>query len=187
MKLMVGLGNPGREYDGTPHNAGFEVVDKIAREAGLKMKKSWRFPMESAQFRVEEHEVLLVKPQTFMNRSGDLVAPLLRKKGVTPADVLVLVDDVELPLGTVRLRAKGSAGTHNGLKSLIERIGTSEFPRLRIGVGPVPAGRDLISFVLGRYPKDMLEKVEELKKRSAEAALYWVAAGIEKAMNKFNG
>lgn len=187
MKIIVGLGNLGREYDSTPHNIGFEVVDELAAEAGVGLKKSWRFPMVSGQFRSGNEEVLLVKPQTFMNRSGDAVAPLMRKKGVTPADVLVLVDDVELPLGSVRLRAKGSAGTHNGLKSMIERLGTTDFPRLRIGIGPVPNGQDRVAFVLGRYSKAMHEQVEQLKKKAAEAARCWVNDGIERAMNKFNG
>ena len=187
MKIIVGLGNPGREYESTPHNAGFEVVDELAAEAGVAVKKSWRFPMASGQFRLGNDEVLLVKPQTFMNRSGDAVGPLMRKKGVTPADVLVLVDDVELPLGTVRLRAKGSAGTHNGLKSMIERLGTTEFPRLRIGVGPVPPGEERVKFVVGRYPKAMHEPVEQVKKKAAEAARCWVTEGIERAMSKFNG
>jgi len=187
MKIIVGLGNPGREYDATPHNAGFEAMDVIAADAGVNLKRSWRFNLQSAQIRVDQHEVMLVKPLTFMNRSGDVMAPLLRKKGVVPADLLVLVDDVDLPLGSIRLRAKGSAGTHNGLKSLIERIGTTEFPRLRIGVGPVPPGRDLISFVLGRYRKDVQAQVDEMMQKAAQASLAWVADGMEKAMNKFNG
>lgn len=187
MKLIVGLGNPGREYDQTPHNIGFEVVDDIAAGAGAALKKSWRFPMESGSFRSAGHEVLLVKPQTFMNRSGDAVGPLLRKKGVAPGDVLVLVDDVELPMGSLRLRARGSAGTHNGLKSMIERLGTNEFPRLRIGVGPVPEGQDRVAYVLGRYPKALHETVAALRRRAAEASLAWVAEGVERTMNKFNG
>ncbi len=187
MKIIVGLGNPGREYDATPHNVGFEVVDELAAEAGVPMKKSWRFPMVSGQFSLNGHEVLLVKPQTFMNRSGDAVGPLLRKKGVVPADVLVIVDDIDLPLGAVRLRAKGSAGSHNGLKSMIERVGTTEFPRLRIGVGPVPAGQERVAFVLGRYPKVLHGQVQDGLKRAAEAARAWVADGIERAMNKYNG
>lgn len=187
MKIIVGLGNPGREYDATPHNAGFEVVDLLAREAGVDLRKSWRFPMESGTFRRAGHEVLLVKPQTFMNRSGDAVAPLARKKGVAPADVLVLVDDVELPLGAVRMRPKGSAGTHNGLKSMIERLGTAEFPRLRVGVGPVPPGQDRVAFVLGKYPKSMHDAVELVKKKAVEAVLAWIDEGVERAMNKYNG
>jgi PTH1 family peptidyl-tRNA hydrolase len=187
MKIIVGLGNPGREYDATPHNIGFEVVDVLAREAGSDLKKSWRFPMESASFRRSGHEVMLVKPQTFMNRSGDAVAPLARKKGVAPSDVLVLVDDVELPLGALRMRPKGSAGTHNGLKSMIERMGTTEFPRLRIGVGPVPPGQDRVAFVLGKYPKAMHEAVEQVKQKAAEAVRAWIDEGVERAMNKYNG
>lgn len=186
MKIIVGLGNPGRKYEGTPHNAGFEVIDEIANKNGLKMKNSWRFPIESAQFRVEQHTVLLVKPQTFMNRSGNAIAPMLRKKGVAAGDLLVLVDDVELPLGKLRLRANGSAGTHNGLKSLVERLGSQEFARLRIGVGPVPPERDLVAFVLERYAPQAREQVRELIPRAADAALAWVSDGVEKTMNEFN-
>jgi len=187
MKIVVGLGNPGREYDQTPHNAGFEVIDRIAAAAEEKLKKSWRFPVASAQLKLAQQDVMLVKPQTFMNRSGDAVAPVMRKKGVAPADLLVLVDDVELPIGVIRLRAKGSAGTHNGLKSLIERLGTNEFARLRIGVGPVPPGRDRVAYVLGRYPAETRDQVSEMFDRSAEAVKAWVADGIDRAMNKFNG
>jgi len=187
MKIIVGLGNPGREYDHTPHNAGFEVIDRLAGDAGVNLKKSWRFPLASAQMRVDQQEVMLIKPQTFMNRSGDAVAPMMRKKGVSAADVLVLVDDVELPLGVIRLRPRGSAGTHNGLKSLIERIGTQEFPRMRIGIGPVPPDRDRVAYVLGKYPADVHEKVKEMFDRSAAAVQMWIQDGIDRTMNKFNG
>lgn len=187
MKVIVGLGNPGRAYDLTPHNIGFEVIDEIAGEHRVRPRRSWRFPLESAQIRIGNEEVLLVKPQTFMNRSGDAVAPFMRKKGAGIDDLLVAVDDMALPLGTVRLRARGSAGSHNGLKSLIERLGTQDFPRLRIGVGPVPEGRDWVSFVLGRYPAGLQDQVIQARKRAAEAALHWVAEGVERTMNKFNG
>ncbi len=186
MKFIVGLGNPGRAYDGTPHNIGFDIVDAMARQAGEKFRGSWRFPLESATIRIDAEEVLLVKPTTFMNRSGEAVAPLMRKKGVTAMDVLVIVDDVELPLGAVRLRERGSAGTHNGLKSLLERIGSDGFPRLRVGFGPVPPGRDRVVFVLGRHAPDRMEKVTEMIGVSAEAARMWVAEGAAKTMNKFN-
>lgn len=187
MKLIVGLGNPGRAYDHTPHNIGFEVMDEIAAGHDARFRRSWRFPLEGAQIRIGNEEVLLVKPQTFMNRSGDAVAPFMRKKGVGIDDLLVAVDDMALPLGTVRLRARGSAGSHNGLKSLIERLGTQDFPRLRIGVGPVPAGRDWMSFVLGRFPAEAREQVLDVRQRAAGAALHWVAEGVERTMNKFNG
>lgn len=187
MKMVVGLGNPGTKYDGTPHNIGFEVVDELVRASGSRLKKSWRFPLESAQVRLGSQDVLLVKPQTFMNRSGDAVGPLIRKKGITPQDVLVIVDDVDLPTGTLRLRARGSAGSHNGLRSLIERLGTTEFPRMRVGVGPVPEGQDRVAFVLGRYREEVRKVVANTLVRAADAAGLWAEEGLEKAMNSFNG
>lgn len=187
MKVVVGLGNPGREYTLTPHNIGFELLDELAAEDGVKFRRSWRFPLESASIRVRGEEVMLVKPLTFMNRSGDAVAPLLRKKGIGPERLLVAVDDVALPMGSLRLRGSGSAGTHNGLKSLIERVGSAEFPRLRLGVGPVPEGQDRVAFVLGRFPAELHDAVADLRKRAAAAVLSWVSEGLEKTMNKFNG
>lgn len=187
MKIIVGLGNPGRAYDHTPHNIGFDVIDELAKAHGGTFRRSWRFPLESAQIRVGNEEVLLVKPQTFMNRSGDAVAPLLRKKGVGVDAVLAAVDDMALPLGSIRLRARGSAGSHNGLKSLIERLGSQDFPRLRIGVGPVPDGQDWVKFVLGRFSAVLTAEVDAVRKKSAEAAVSWVTDGVEKTMNKFNG
>jgi PTH1 family peptidyl-tRNA hydrolase len=187
MKVLVGLGNPGKAYDGTPHNIGFEVMDRMAAAERVTFRSSWRFPLVSAEIEVAGQAVLLVKPQTFMNRSGDAVAPLLRKKGVAPADLLVLVDDVELPTGTLRMRGSGSAGNHNGLKSLIERIGTADFPRLRMGLGPVPAGRNRVDYVLGKYPPETRTAVADLMDRAAGAARTWVDEGLERAMNQFNG
>jgi PTH1 family peptidyl-tRNA hydrolase len=187
MKVIVGLGNPGRAYERTRHNVGFDVVDEIASARNVRFRRSWRFPLESAEIRVGNEEVLLVKPQTFMNRSGDAVAPLLRKKGVGVDGVLVAVDDMALPLGAIRLRARGSAGSHNGLKSLIERLGSDAFPRLRVGVGPMPEGSDWVAFVLGKFPAEMQDEVEKARVRAMEAALNWVVEGVERTMNKFNG
>ena len=187
MKLLVGLGNPGKAYAGTPHNIGFEVLDRLAEAERASFRSSWRFPLVSVEIEVAGETVLLVKPQTFMNRSGDAVAPLMRKKGVAPADLLVLVDDVELPTGTLRMRGSGSAGNHNGLKSLIERIGTADVPRLRIGLGPVPTGRNRVDYVLGKYPAEVRPAVTELMDRAADAARTWVGEGLARAMNTFNG
>jgi PTH1 family peptidyl-tRNA hydrolase len=187
MKVIVGLGNPGKAYDLTPHNIGFELLDELAAEDGVKFRRSWRFPLESASIRVRGEEVMLVKPLTFMNRSGDAVAPLLRKKGVGTDRLLVAVDDVALPLGALRLRGGGSAGSHNGLKSLIERLGGQDFPRLRLGVGPVPEGQDRVAFVLGRFPAALHDAVSDLRRKAASAALSWVSEGLEKTMNRFNG
>lgn len=187
MKIIVGLGNPGRQYERTPHNIGFEIIDEMAREHRAALRKSWRFPLESAQIRIGNEEVLLVKPHTFMNRSGEAVAPLLRKKGVGPDALLVIVDDIALPLGSLRLRARGSAGTHNGLASMIERVGTADFARLRVGVGPVPPGQDWVAFVLGKFPAACAPELEALNEKARAAIAGWVVEGVEKTMNKFNG
>ncbi len=187
MKMVVGLGNPGRTYDHTPHNAGFDVVDLLADGRGAGWKKSWRFPAKLAECRIGEETVLLVKPQTFMNRSGDAVGPLARKKGIRPEDVLVVVDDADIDLGRLRMRPSGGAGGHNGLKSLIERLGGDGFPRLRVGIGRGSPDRDMTAFVLGRMPAEDREKLDEACRRAADAAEQWVNEGVVSAMNRYNG
>jgi len=187
MKMIVGLGNPGRSYDRTPHNVGFEVVDQIGRVHGVKSKRNWRFPLESAEIDEGGRKVLLVKPHTFMNKSGDAVGPLLRKKGIATNDLLVVVDDVELPLGAIRVRGRGSAGSHNGLKSVIERLGTQEFARLRIGLGPVPVGQDRVTYVLAKYGPLASPQIDAVLQRASDAARMWVTDGLERTMNEYNG
>lgn len=187
MKLVVGLGNPGRRYAGTRHNIGFEVLDEVARRAGVDFRRSWRFPADLAEATLAGGRVLLVKPRTYMNQCGEAVAPLVRKKGVPLADVLVVVDDVELECGRMRLRAGGSAGGHNGLKSLIERLGTEAFPRVRVGVGRLAAGGDLVQHVLGRFAPADRGVMEEAVKRAADAVDAVLTGGLERAQNNFNG
>jgi PTH1 family peptidyl-tRNA hydrolase len=187
MNLVVGLGNPGRTYDHTRHNVGFAVVDELARRNGGSFRRSWRFPAELAEVALGGRTVLLVKPRTFMNRSGEAAGPLARKKGVAVEDVLAVVDDVELPAGRLRIRRGGSAGGHNGLKSLIEHLGTDEFPRVRVGVGPVPAGQDRVEFVLGRFGPAEREVMEQAVARAAEAVAMALQDGWDRAMNQFNG
>jgi len=187
VNVIVGLGNPGRSYDRTPHNIGFEVVERIAGLKKARFKSSWRFPLESVEIQEGGRAVLLVKPRTFMNKSGEAVAPLLRKKGIETNSLLVVVDDVELPAGTMRLRGRGSAGSHNGLKSMIERLGTDQFGRLRIGLGPVPDGQDRVAFVLARYAPDLARVADDVVAKAAEAACMWVNEGLEKTMNRYNG
>ncbi|MCC6143256.1 MAG: aminoacyl-tRNA hydrolase [Candidatus Hydrogenedentes bacterium] len=184
MKVIVGLGNPGPKYRNTRHNLGFVVLDLLADQlgGGPAREKCGGLVVE-AQHGAER--LMLVKPLTFMNRSGDCVAPLVRNKISSPQDLLVVTDDVNLPLGRLRLRAGGSAGGHNGLKSLIERLGSQEFPRVRMGVGE-SGGRDLADHVLSRFHPDEMEEVAEMVKRAAEAVLCFVAQGIEKAMNQYN-
>ena len=187
MKLVVGLGNPGRTYEGTRHNVGFDVLDELARRVNAKFRRSWRFPADLAEATWEGERLVLIRPRTYMNASGDAVATVARKKGVVPSDLLVLVDDVELECGKLRLRAGGSAGGHNGLKSLIERLGSDAFPRVRVGVGRVPVGGDLVRHVLGRFAPEDRAVMAEAVIRAADAALAVLRDGLERAQNKFNG
>ena len=187
MKLIVGLGNPGREYRDTRHNLGFMVVDEIARRHGLEwgMAPS-QVPDAFVVKKFGAAPVLLAKPLTFMNRSGDAVAPLTRYYDIAPADMLIVVDEVDLPFGRLRARARGSAGTHNGLKSLVERLGTTEFPRLRLGVGRGDLRRDLADRVLSKFEADERSALDEFIARAADAAEMFAVDGIDRVMNVYN-
>ncbi len=185
VKLIVGLGNPGPQYVRTRHNLGFEAVDLLARRLGVAFSKEKHNGLIAEAVQGAER-FMLVKPMTFMNRSGDCVAALARNKVFDPADILVAVDEVALPLGRLRLRPGGSAGGHNGLKSLIERLGSPEFPRVRMGVGAKEAGRDLASHVLSRFRPEEWPVAEAMVERAADAMLCWVTHGIEETMNRYN-
>lgn len=182
MKLIVGLGNPGPTYHGTRHNIGFEVADELARRGHVEFGSA---PIDALVARWRQRETLIAKPMTFMNRSGEAVAGLLRYFKIELIDLLVLVDEVQLPLAKLRTRERGSAGGHNGLKSVIEHLG-EDFARLRIGVGRGDARRDLADHVLARFDKDEAAEVERMTKRAADAAETFIAAGIEAVMNQFN-
>lgn len=185
MKLVVGLGNPGARYHDTRHNVGFRVADELARRAGATQ---WREQHQAlvAKVRMGEEAVLVAKPVTFMNLSGAAVAGLAGFYKVEPADVLVVLDEVALPLGRLRAGRRGSAGGHNGLKSVIDRLGTAEVPRLRIGVGRGDVRWDLADHVLGEFAAEEREAVEAAVLRAADAAATFVADGIERVMNVFN-
>lgn len=187
MKLIVGLGNPGRTYEHTRHNIGFAVIEELARRGGAGFRRSWRFPADLAETTVGGAAAILVRPRTYMNRSGEAVGPLARKKGLAPQDVLVVVDDVELDAGRLRIRTEGSAGGHNGLKSLFAHLGTEAVPRVRVGVGRVPAGGDRVAFVLGRFTPAEREIMEQTVARAADAVAAVFADGFDRAMNQFNG
>ena len=182
MKAIVGLGNPGNEYKGTRHNVGFEVVDELARRWKARLK-SWKSRADLAL--VRDRDVLLVEPKTFMNLSGQAVSGVMAFYKIEPADVLVVVDEAQLPLGKLRLRRSGSAGGHNGLKSVIEHVAT-DFPRLRIGVDRGDRNWDLADRVLSRFPPDEQEIVDAAIARAADAVETFVKDGIELAMNRFN-
>ena len=182
MKAIVGLGNPGTEYSGTRHNVGFDVVDELARRWGVKLKK-WKTTADLAV--VPDREVLLVEPKTFMNESGLAVSAVMAFYKIQPADVLVVVDEIQLPLGKLRLRWSGSAGGHNGLKSVIAHVG-QDFPRLRIGVDRGHPESMLRSHVLSKFPPGEREVVERAVSRAADAVETFVSDGLQVAMNRFN-
>ena len=188
MKVIAGLGNPGRDYARTPHNAGFRAVDALAASLGAAWKNEPKFKAETARATCAAGPLLLVKPQTFMNLSGDSIAPLLGFYKVPASDLVVLSDEVNLPPGRVRVRPGGSAGGHNGLKSVAERLGTTAFTRVRVGVGmghhPVSG---LVARVLGRIEPEDEAAVAAGEKLAAEAALCAAEKGADFAMNKFNG
>jgi PTH1 family peptidyl-tRNA hydrolase len=183
MKLVVGLGNPGRKYAGTRHNVGFDVVDTLAARHGLEWESA---PADALMAKWRGPGALIVKPLTSMNLSGYAVGDLLRYFKVDLADLLVIVDDVQLELGRLRTRASGSAGGHNGLKSLIEQLGTDEFARLRFGVGRGDARRDLADHVLAMFDRDEQPVVSEAIARAADAAEVFVSDGLAPMMNRFN-
>lgn len=193
--MIVGLGNPGPEYRDTRHNVGFRVVDEIGRRHQLTWAMApsqvpdafvvRKYPGVTAGV-VAEGPLLLAKPLTFMNRSGEVVAALARYYDVATADLLVVLDDVDLPFGRLRARQRGSAGTHNGLRSIVDRLGTTDFPRLRLGVGRGDARRDLADHVLSKFERDEIAALESFIARAADAAEMFAANDILKVMNTYN-
>jgi len=186
MKLIVGLGNPGEKYADTRHNIGFDIADVLAVRAGASFRKPWLSHGHTATVRVGDDAVLVLKPSTYMNDSGRAVGPLAKKKKIPAEDVLVVFDDVDLDCGTIKLRTKGGAGGHNGMKSVIQHLGTDEFPRLRVGVGPRPRGEKLVNYVLARWHKSQRDDVDEMCQTGADAIELFVRKGIDAAMNRYN-
>ena len=183
--LIVGLGNPSLQYEKTPHNLGFLLADKLAVELQTQIKRDeCRALVGRSVFRNQTIE--LVKPQTFMNLSGESVSCLLKKSDRSVEKIIVVTDDLALPLGKIRIRPKGSAGGHNGLKSIIKCLGTQEFARLRIGIQPEHPISDTVNFVLGNFSKKDFQTVEEVLQKSAEAVFTVISDGIEKAMAEYN-
>jgi peptidyl-tRNA hydrolase, PTH1 family len=193
LKAIFGLGNPGPRYKGTRHNVGFEVIDVLARRASAAFESApaealmarWRGAPGGPSGGAGE-DVLLAKPLTFMNLSGQAVGELVRYFRIDSADVLVVLDEVQLPLGRLRARARGSAGGHNGLKSVVEHLGT-DLARLRIGVGRGDARRDLADHVLSKFDADETPEVERMIVRAADAAETFITSGIAAVMNQYNG
>lgn len=185
MKLVVGLGNPGRRYQGTRHNIGFEVLANLARRFGSGGARS-SFQAEVADAVLAGQRVLLLEPQTFMNRSGSSVVQARDFYKLAHDDLLVVCDDFNLPRGKLRFRARGSSGGQKGLEDIIRCLGSEEFPRLRIGIGTPPEGWDPADFVLGKFGKDERPEMDAAVATAADAVVDWVRQGLEHCMNQYN-
>lgn len=185
--IVVGLGNPGSQYDKTRHNVGFRVIDKLAESLGVKVNRS-KFKALTATATVNGEKVLLLKPQTYMNASGLSVEPAASFYKVPKERILVVFDDVSLPVGKIRCRADGSAGGHNGIKSLISSLGGQDFPRIKVGVGEKPhADYDLADWVLSKFTSKEEKDLAPAISNAAEAVEYFLKHGAEKTAAKFNG
>ena len=184
MKLIVGLGNPGREYEHTRHNVGFQVAEELAQRYRVTLKNHAKWKARAAKIADIGDGVLVAEPTTFMNLSGWAVREIAAFHKLSPPDLLVVVDDADLPLGRLRMRTGGSAGGHNGLKSIIQELGTFEFPRLRVGVGRQPG--ELKNHVLGRFSDEERAQIDAAVKRAADAAELFAKEDILAAMNRYN-
>jgi PTH1 family peptidyl-tRNA hydrolase len=185
IKLVVGLGNPGSKYEGTRHNIGFELVDRLA-EGGSRAIFSSKFEGQSAEIEIDYRRALLLKPQTFMNLSGRSVGQAARFYKLPASDLLVVCDDLSLPVGKLRLRPGGSDGGQKGLRDIAAQLGTEQFPRLRIGIGE-NEGVDAADYVLSRFRSTERNAIEDALILASQAVAVWVTQGIDAAMNRFNG
>ena len=186
MYIIAGLGNPGKQYDMTRHNIGFEVIDYMAENLGVKVNKL-KFKALYGEAKIGMEKVLLVKPQTYMNLSGDSIRDVANFYKIPPENIIIINDDIAIEAGRLRIRAKGSAGGHNGLKSIIYQLNSDSFPRIRVGVGaPKHEDYDLADFVLGRFTKDEIPVLEDAIIRASKAAEEIIKNSVDSAMNKFN-
>ena len=186
MYVIAGLGNPGREYEGSRHNVGFMTLDALADKYNIDVREK-AFKGLIGKGVIEGNKVILVKPQTYMNLSGECIRQVMDYYKVDPSEFIVIYDDISLVPGGIRIRKKGSAGGHNGIKNIIAHLGTQEFPRVRIGVGEKPARMDLADYVLGHFPKEEAETMTTAFKDGAAAVVDMMTEGVEAAMNHFNG
>ncbi len=184
MKVIVGLGNPGKEYKDTRHNIGFMVLEELASRYPVEKQDS-RFDAIIGHIRIGGEKVLLVKPLTYMNLSGQAVQPLLHWYKIDLNDLMVVYDDMDLAMGTLRIRKKGGNGGHNGIASISERLGSQDFARSRVGIGRPPSGQ-AVNWVLGRFTADEKEQLDIVVKNTADALEKWVRMGIDEAMNAYN-
>ncbi len=184
MYVIVGLGNPGKKYDATRHNVGFEAIDMLAKRNNIEVKRL-KHKALCGEGTIGGNKVMLVKPQTFMNLSGQSLLDIVQFYKIDPKNIIVIYDDIDVAVGSLRIREKGSAGSHNGMKSIIYMLQTDQFPRIRIGVGKPEFG-DLADYVLGRFPKEEVPTMLEVLERASLAAETIVTDGISLSMNRYN-
>ena len=187
MKIIIGLGNPTVKYENTRHNVGFKVMDGIAQNAGLSFAMESKFKAEIAKGLWGSEQVLLVKPQTFMNLSGEALALIMGYFKVEVADILIVYDDLSLDMGMLRFRANGSDGGHNGIKSIINMLSTNKFPRLKVGIGPQPQFMKSEAFVLQKFSSEQMDLLNKVVLKSVDAIEDYLNVGIATAQNKYNG
>ena len=186
MRVIIGLGNPGDTYKGTRHNVGFETIDKLSFDFNIKLKNNRRFRAHIGEGRISQTPVLLAKPQTYMNLSGQSVKAILSYYKLPPSEIIVVYDDVSLPVGDIRVREKGSAGGQKGMIDIIAKLGLDEFPRVRIGIGEKPENWDLADYVLSRFPKSEWEAMIQGVTKAGDAVGFILREGTAAAMNEFN-
>lgn len=184
-KLVVGLGNPGRQYAQHRHNVGFQVVEALAEAHGLEFDKL-KHKARMAVGRIVDQRVVLAKPLTYMNKSGESVSPLAHWYKTPLDQMLVVYDDLDIPLGTVRLRPRGGSGGHRGMRSIIQQLGAEDFPRLRVGIDRPPAGWDPADYVLSPFTEDEVPVVVDVRERAVAAIECWLQEGVDAAMTRFN-
>lgn len=183
--VIVGLGNPGKEYAETRHNMGYKAIDVLSSDENIEIRRN-KFHSLIGQGRIASKKVILVKPETYMNRSGIAVREVAMYFNVTPENLIVIYDDIDLPSGSIRVRKSGGAGTHNGMKSVVEQLGTKDFVRIRIGVGAAEAGEDLVDRVIGEVPKAERELLQKAAAEAAAAVKDIITIGVDNAMNRHN-
>ncbi|MFP4698471.1 MAG: aminoacyl-tRNA hydrolase [Eubacteriales bacterium] len=186
MFLIIGLGNPGLKYCATRHNIGFEVIERLSFDYNIKINQK-KHKAHYGIGNINNEKVILVKPQTYMNRSGESIRSIMDFYQIDPSNIIIIYDDVSLEIGKLRFRKKGSAGGHNGIKNIIQHLNTEEFPRLKIGVGEKPPSWDLADYVLSRFSKEEIKEVTSVVKRASEAIAFFMRNKITAAMNKYNG
>ncbi len=185
MYLIVGLGNPESDYANTRHNMGFDVINKISKKCDIKVSKS-KFDALYGMGEIESNKVILVKPQTYMNLSGESIIQFKKFYKISNKNIIIIYDDIDLDLGDIRLKPKGGPGTHNGMKSVVQNLNTEDFIRVRVGIGAPEDKCDMINYVIGPIPKREKEVLEESIEKAADSVIEILKSGIDVAMNKFN-